>query len=138
MKNALIIILLFVFAYPCFAELTENDVRLIRQIIREEIEPVKIEMATMKGDIRALEGKMATKDDIIAMRDILGGQMNTLYGVLIGILVALIVGILGIFLVPFLKKWFEKPEPQRTLIISKEVNELKQRMAELEKRNIIT
>jgi hypothetical protein len=63
MKPTISIILLFAFACllcqgVVFAELTEND---IRRIIREEIEPLKIEMAEIKG-------KMATKDDIIATR----------------------------------------------------------------------
>ena len=57
MKTVLIIIpvfvgmfhLLFAFALPCFAELTENDIRQIRQVIREEIEPVKKEI---RGDLR--------------------------------------------------------------------------------------
>jgi len=139
MKNALIIILLFVFAYPCFAELTENDVRLIRQIIREEIEPlkiemakefeaVKVEMATIKGDIKVLESKMATKDDIIAMRGSLSGRMASLegrmatkddiialYGLLVGILIAIVVAILSIFINPFLKIWLERREPKRNL-----------------------
>ena len=58
MKTVLTIILLFAFVCPCLlvicgekpacAELTEKDIQQIRQIIREEIEPLKIEIATVK------------------------------------------------------------------------------------------
>ena len=155
MKNVLIIILLFASAFPCFAELTKEDVR---QIIRAELEPVKKDiefvkidiveikndikllegrMTTLEGKMALLEGKMATKDDIIALSE----GMNTLYGVLISILVALIIAILSIFFAPSLKRWFEGLKLERDLRReetqrSKEIDELKRRIAELEKRKI--
>ncbi|RLI78000.1 hypothetical protein DRP07_11515, partial [Archaeoglobales archaeon] len=45
-------------ALPALAELTKEDVV---QIIRTELEPIKLDIAEMKG-------KMATKDDIIAVQ----------------------------------------------------------------------
>jgi len=143
--------LIFALAQPCFAELTEKNVR---QIIREEIEPVKIDIAEMKGGIKSLgdkmttlegkmtmlegkmatlEGKMATKndiitvkDDIIAMQRNLREGMETLYGVLIGILVAIIVAILSIILSPFLRKWFEGREQKEDIMrLKDELEELK-------------
>ena len=105
-------ILVFVISLSCFAELTENDVRQIRQIIREEIEPVKkeiesikIEIATIKGDIKALEGKMATKDDLLSIWKDITGKMDTLYGLIIGVLIAIIVSVI---LPPVFQKWLER------------------------------
>jgi len=149
MKNVLIIILLFILSSPCFAALTEND---IRRIIREEIEPVKkdtesikLEIATMKGEIkglkgemRGLEGKMATKDDIIAVKtDItnmyqkLGDKIDILYGIIIASFVTLIV----VIAVPQILIAYRERRESR---LSKEVDELKQEIAELKKRIIIT
>jgi sensor domain CHASE-containing protein len=119
MRTALIIILLFAIVLPCFAELTDNDIMRIRQLIREELEPIKIEIATIKGDMKALEGKMATKDDLLAvwkdmtgkfdaLRQETGDKIDTLYGVTIGVLTAIIVAILSILLLPVIQRWLER------------------------------
>lgn len=104
-----IFILLSVLTLPCLAELTKEDVR---QIIREEIEPVKIDIAEMKG-------KMATKDDLLNMWKDMTGKVDTLHGnitskidalyaVTIGVLIAIIVAILSIILPPVIQRWFEQ------------------------------
>jgi tetrahydromethanopterin S-methyltransferase subunit G len=102
---------------PCFAELTKEDVR---QIIREEIEPmkkeiefVKIEIATIKGDIKALEGKMATKDDLLSIWKDMAGKIEVLYGLIIGVLLAIIVSVI---LPPVLQKWLESRKPSRKIV----------------------
>jgi len=94
------VILLALFCFPCFASLTQEDMGQIREIIREEIEPmkkeieaVKLEIATIKGDIKALEGKMATKDDLLSLWKDTTGKMETLYGLIIGVLIAVIVSV---------------------------------------------
>ena len=142
MKTVLIIIpvfvgmfhLLFAFALPCFAELTEND---IRRIIREEIEPIKIEIATIKGDIKTLEGKMATKDDIIAVKgDIttmyqkLSDKIDSLYVVMISALVTIIV----VIAIPQIIIAYRERRESR---LSTEVDELKQEIADLKGKMII-
>jgi archaellum component FlaC len=123
--------LLIIFAIPCFAELTEKDISQIRQIIREEIEPIKIEIVTIKGDIKALEGKMATKDDIIAVNQKLGDKIDTLYGIIIASFVTLIV----VIAIPQILIAYRERRESR---LSKEVDELKQRVAELERKRIVT
>lgn len=57
-RKMIAIILLLSVALPALAELTKEDVV---QIIRTELEPIKLDIAEMKG-------KMATKDDIIAVQ----------------------------------------------------------------------
>ena len=46
---------------PVWAELTKEDVV---QIIRAELEPVKLAIAEMRGEIKAIRAEVATKDDI--------------------------------------------------------------------------
>ncbi|HIE25873.1 TPA: hypothetical protein EYP66_01140 [Candidatus Poribacteria bacterium] len=147
--------LFFALTPPCFGELTEKDVGQIRQIIREEIEPLKIEIATIKDDIKALEGKMATKDDIrkelepmkieiatikgkmatkddiITMNQKIGDKIDTLYGIIIASFVTLIV----VIAVPQILIAYRERRESR---LSKEVDELKQRIVELERKNIVT
>jgi len=52
--------LFFAIALPCLAELTQQDLEKIGNLIDRKLEPVKIDVAEMKG-------KMATKDDIAKM-----------------------------------------------------------------------
>ena len=152
--------LLFTLTLPCFGELTEKDVGRIRQIIREEIEPLKIEIATIKGkmatkddirkelepmkieiatikgDIKALEGKVATKDDIITMNQKMGDKIETLYGIIIASFVTLIV----VIAVPqiLIADSSQAQNERRESRLSKEVDELKQRIVELERKKIVT
>lgn len=72
-RGLTIIALFFAITLSCIAQLTEQTVR---RIIREEFEPVKLDVAEMKG-------KMATKDDITMMeRQIseIAGQVSKIEG----------------------------------------------------------
>ncbi|MFQ6039572.1 MAG: hypothetical protein ACE5PV_01845 [Candidatus Poribacteria bacterium] len=109
MKTTIIFILLFAFVSPCLAELTENDIRQIRQVMREEmkqeIKPLEDRMSALETrvgnlekQVAIVEGKMATKDDILAINqnfsdkiDSLNDKINTLYGIIIGSFVTLII-----------------------------------------------
>jgi signal transduction histidine kinase len=81
---------------------------------------------------------MATKDDIIAvkgdiisMQQKLGDKIDTLYGIIIAAFVTLI----AVIAVPqIIIAYRERRESQ----LSKEVDDLKQRIAELEKKRILT
>ncbi|HIE29830.1 TPA: hypothetical protein EYP66_21380 [Candidatus Poribacteria bacterium] len=98
MKITLIVTLFFLASLPCFASLTQEDVMLIRQIIREEIEPLKkeieslkkdivsvrMEMAMMKGEIQALKATIAEMDKRMAaqlaeMDKRVAAQFNAVY-----------------------------------------------------------
>lgn len=153
MKTVLIIIFCFVISFPCFASLTQEDMLKIRQIIREEIEPLKSEMVNMKSDIKAieskvvklenrmttfenrmatfenkmatLEGKIATKDDLLSMWKEITGKIEGIYGLLVGVLVAIIVSVI---LPPILQK----------RKIGNDVDELKQEIAKLKDKRIIS
>ena len=143
MKTVLIIIFCFVISFPCFASLTQEDMLKIRQIIREEIEPLKLEIVNVKNDVKAveskvvmlenkiatLEGKMATKDDLLSIWKEITGKIEGIYGLLIGVLVAIIVSVI---LPPILQKWFERRK------IGNDVDELKQEIAKLKEKGIIS
>jgi hypothetical protein len=125
MKTTIAVILLFAFAcFLCqgvvFAELTEND---IRRIVREEVEPLRIDIAEIKG-------KMATKDDIIAINQKMSDKIDTLYGIIIASFVTLIV----VIAVPQILIAYRERRESR---LSKEVDELKQRITELERKKIL-
>ncbi|MBM3239031.1 hypothetical protein FJZ31_22285 [Candidatus Poribacteria bacterium] len=131
MKTTIIIIIFFTFTFPCIAELTESDIRQIRQIVREEIEPLKIEIAEIKGKMATKDDIIAVKGDIISMQQKLGDKIDTLYGIIIAAFVTLIV----VIAVPqIIIAYRERRESQ----LSKEVDDLKQRIAELEKKRILT
>jgi len=140
-KTVLIIIFFFVISSPCFASLTQEDMLKIRQIIREEIEPLKNKvttlenrmttlenkMATLENRMTAIESKMATKDDLLSMWKEITGKIEGIYGLLIGVLVAIIVSVI---LPPILSKWFERRK------IGDDVDELKQEIAKLKEKRI--
>jgi septal ring factor EnvC (AmiA/AmiB activator) len=99
LSSAIIFLILSV-SLPCFGELTAND---IRQIVREELAPVKqeievikrdlaevkIEIATIKGDIKTLESRMT--ENIKAVEDKI-----SLVQWFIGLLVAIVVAAIAI------------------------------------------
>jgi len=57
----LAVALFFAIALPSFAELTQQDLDKISVLIDRKLEPIKLDIAEMKG-------KMATKDDIITLQ----------------------------------------------------------------------
>jgi len=93
MKTALAVALLFVIALPSFAELTRQDVE---QIIRSELEPIKKEITTIKLDIAEMKGKMATKDDIIAVQREVSSKFITIVAALIAFWATLLAAIITI------------------------------------------
>ena len=114
MRFILIFTLLFaIITSPCFAQLTRKDVeQIVRQVVREELEPVKLDVAKMKGkiatkdeleavklDIAEMKGKMATKDDIITVQRELSSKMLVLT---IGLITAWITIIAAIITIPYL------------------------------------
>jgi len=86
MKTALAVALLLAIALPSFAELTRQDVE---QIIRSELEPIKLDIAEMKG-------KMATKDDIINVQREVSSKFVTIIAALIAFWATLLAGIITI------------------------------------------
>ncbi|MBM3240742.1 hypothetical protein FJZ31_31040 [Candidatus Poribacteria bacterium] len=124
MRTVLIIILLFAITLPCFAELTQQDLEKISNLIDRKLEPIKLDVAEMKG-------KMATKDDLLNMWKDIDGKIDVLYGVTIGILIAIIATILSITLPSVLQRWFERRKQTR------DEDRLRKIEAELEKLKII-
>lgn len=55
MRTVLAIILLSTIALPCLAELSNQDIEQVRQIIHGELEPIKLDVAEIKS-------KMATEE----------------------------------------------------------------------------
>jgi len=148
MKTILTIILFFAITCPCFAALTEND---IRRIFREEIKPLETRivgletrivgletraggletrMGELEKGVATIEGKMATKDDIITLLEKLGNKIETLYGIIIASFVTLIV----VIAVPQIIIAYRERRESR---LSQEVDELKRRIVELEGKKLI-
>jgi len=140
MKTILTFILLFAIALPC-SGLTQQDLEQIERLIDKKLEPIKIDIANIKG-------KMATKDDIIAVRKDFTEEMNafrreiyakiddidtkidstsertntridSLYIALIAVgTTIIIVAILAsIFVGPIFNKWLERREERKSAIV---------------------
>lgn len=103
---------------PVWAELTKEDVV---QIIRAELEPVKLAIAEMRGEIKAIRAEMAAKDDIIALQRETSSKFVWLLAALIGEWATLIAAIVTI---PYL---YGRADRER-------VKELEARLREEEKR----
>lgn len=91
MRTALILILLFVITLPTFAQLTQQDLEKIGNLVDRKLEPVKLDIAEMKG-------KMATKDNIITVQRELSSKMIVLTT---GLLAAWITIIAAIITIPY-------------------------------------
>ncbi|MBM3242843.1 hypothetical protein FJZ31_41815 [Candidatus Poribacteria bacterium] len=129
MKPLLCMILfLFAISLPCFGELTENDIRQIRQVIREELEPIKIEIATIKGDIKVLETRITELDNRMTEKFKAVEDKISLIQWFIGLLVAIVVAAIAIPQLLILYR--EKKE-------SKEIDELKDIIVELKGKKVI-
>ena len=134
MRITLVFTLLVAIVSPAFPQLTEQTVR---QIIREELEPIKLDVAEMTGKIEALEGKMATKDDLMAINKDLGttkddlrdmwkdiiGKIYVLYGIIIAVLIAIIGVMLTIIFAP---RWIEQRNGKRLQRIEAEIEAIKE------------
>lgn len=105
MKTILALLLLScVIALPVSAELTDTDLDKIRLIIQEEIEPVKIDVANIKGRLNGVE-KQVTH------------TTNVTYG-----LIALIVAAIGI---PTWRGKRDRDQEQKIKELASEIESLK-------------
>ncbi|MFQ6041266.1 MAG: hypothetical protein ACE5PV_10460 [Candidatus Poribacteria bacterium] len=147
MKTILISILLFAIALPC-SGFTQQDLAQIERLMDKKLEPIVKEINEIKIDIANIKGKMATKDDIIAINqnlsdrtdslksDIitinqnLSDKIDTLYGIIIAAFVTLIV----VIAVPQILIVYRERRESR---LSREVDELKREIAELKEKRII-
>ncbi|MFQ6039575.1 MAG: hypothetical protein ACE5PV_01860 [Candidatus Poribacteria bacterium] len=133
MKTVITLILLFTLVSPCFAELTENDIGRIRQVIRGELEPIKIEMAELKVKVSEMDKRINEKfkavDDKISIVQASVNDKLSLMQWFIGGLVALVVAAIAIPQLLILYR--EKKE-------SKEMDKLREAIAELKEKKVIT
>lgn len=131
MKNILIIIIIFS-ALPCFAELTENDIRQIRQVIREEIKPLEDRVGALEKQVLVLEIKMEEKfkavDDKLSLVQTSVDDKLSLVQWFIGGLVALVVAAIAIPQLLILYR--EKKE-------AKEIDKLRDTIAELQGKKLL-
>jgi len=139
MKTILTFILLFAIALPC-SGLTQQDLDQIERLMDKKLEPIKIDIANIKG-------KMATKDDIIAVRKDFTEQMNafrqeiyakidnldakidstsertntridSLYNASIAVWTAIFIAIIAaIFGSPIFSRWLERREERKDAIV---------------------
>ncbi len=60
MKNVLLLSILFcTIVMPAFADLTPQDLEKIRSIIKEEVDPLKTEIAGMKGRLEGVDNQIS-------------------------------------------------------------------------------
>ena len=139
MKTILTFILLFAIALPC-SGLTQQDLEQIEHLMDKKLEPIKIDIANIKG-------KMATKDDIIALRKDFTEEMNafrreiyakiddtnakidstsertnaridSLYNASIAVWTAIFIAIIAaIFGSPIFNRWLERREERKDTIV---------------------
>ena len=129
MKTILTFILLFAIALPC-SGLTQQDLEQIERLMDKKLEPIKIDIANIKG-------KMATKDDITEVRkdfteemnafqrkmsakvDSINARIDSLYIALIAVGTAIIIiAILAsIFVGPIFNQWLERREERKNAIV---------------------
>jgi len=118
MKTALAATLLLTLALPSFAQLTKSDVE---EIMRQALEPIKLDIAEMKG-------KMATKDDLIALK----GEISEMKGKMVTkdevsslyrwFILAWITIILAIFAIPYL---YGRGDRERVREMEKRMEEMR-------------
>ena len=81
MKIVLPIALILLLTLPSSAQLTKRDVE---QIIQKALEPIKMEIAEIRGEIKAIKAQMATKDDIISLQREMTKRMDEMRSELVG------------------------------------------------------
>ena len=139
MKTILNFILLFAIVLPC-SGLTQQDLDQIERLMDKKLEPIKIDIAYIKG-------KMATKDDIIEVRKDFTEEMNafrqeiyakidstnartnakidstntridSLYNASIAVWTAIFIAIIAaIFGGPIFSRWLEKREERKNAVV---------------------
>jgi outer membrane murein-binding lipoprotein Lpp len=133
MKTAFAVMLLFATALSLFlpvrkadAELSQQDREWISNLIDRKLEPIKLDIAEMKGKIEALEGKMATKDDIIAVQREVSSKFVAIIAALIGFWATLLAAIITI---PYL---YGRADRERVRQLEADIRELIKLKAEVE------
>lgn len=76
MRTILIITLLLAIVLPCSAEITQQDLEKISNLMDRKLEPIKIDIATMKvelklvkEELKAMKGELKTLDDKVTALD---------------------------------------------------------------------
>ena len=124
MRAALIGVMLLSIMIPhARGELTKEDVV---QIIRAELEPIKLQIAKIEGRIAALEAKMATKDDLLEIYKELktdltranertNERIDALYRAVIAMAVTIFVAILSSIVAgPIFAEWWRRRQEEKS------------------------
>ena len=131
MKIVLLFSIVFwVIAPPALAELTVQDLKKIRSIIKEEvadeIAPIKAEIASIKTEISSMKTEISSvKENVASLNGRVGGiekQMTWLMGVII-----VVVGVPQIIVVWLSRK--DREQAKRIEELAKEIEMLKQQIA---------
>ncbi|RKY01486.1 hypothetical protein DRP77_09600 [Candidatus Poribacteria bacterium] len=111
MRGVLVVIpfLAAALALPSLAQLTKGDVI---QIIRAELEPIKLQ-------ITEINGKMATKDDIIAIQRELSSKLVAIISALIAFWATLLAAIV---MIPYL---YGRADRERVREMEKRIEEMR-------------
>lgn len=67
MKIMLLIFVIYIITLPCYADLTQNDLYKISNIIDQKLEPIKQDIVNIKLDVAEMRGKVVTKEWILTM-----------------------------------------------------------------------
>jgi predicted PurR-regulated permease PerM len=126
MKTALSVVLLLAIALPSFAELTQQDLDKISTLIDRKLEPIKQEITAIKLDIAEMKGKMATKDNLIAVQREVSSKFVAIIAALIGFWATLLAAIITI---PYL---YGRADRERVKQLEADVRELIKLKGEVE------
>ncbi len=142
------LICLCVFTLPSFADLTLQDLKDIRLIVKEEIEkeltPIKVDIATLKTDIATLKTDVATlKTDVATLKKgavrldgrITGVEKQIVFVAnLVYALIALIVLAVGIpqIIMTWRSRKNSEPEMQLATLVQKQSEMISLLTAEVE------
>jgi len=123
------IILLFLISLPCFAELTENDIRQIREVIREEIKPLEDRLTRVETRLTGVETKLTALETKVEEKFNSVEDKIALSQWFIGLLVAMVVAAIAI--------------PQLLVLLRerkelREIEKLWDAIAELKEKRVIT
>lgn len=141
MKKYFVLTLLFFILLSSEISFAQQDLDKIKSMIREELEPIKLDIALIKSqmatkeeleplklDIASIKSQMATKDDIIAMREeftekigevnsTVNSRIDELYNISLAVWTAIFAAILAaIFGGPIFSKWLEKRSQSKDTI----------------------
>jgi len=146
MKIVFTLILLLSITSLTTAELTSQDKEWISALIDRKLEPIKLDITEIRGEIKAIrteiqafEGKMTTKDDLIALK----GEISEMKGkvvtkdniitiqrsLTIALVTAWITLIAAIITIPYL---YGRADRERVRQLESDLKELQKLKAEVE------